>query len=265
MHTFLSNHPGTFFPARPQEIHYFAHEDNFRRGEAWYRSHFRAWKGERIIGQTSPLCLFAPRAARRIGDAIPDVKLIFVLRNPVDRAYSHYWHEVRLGRETLPFADALAAEPSRTASSWHQWRHFSYRARGRYAEQLHPFVETFGPSNILVLVSERVFGSPRAELGRCLDFLGLEPEEGIQLTHRNATLRPRSLLLQRAVGRLRDHWPPLGKVVDLVNLRPWRYPPLDRNLRSQLELDLPGEVAALRRLDIDASCWLERPPAPKAG
>ena len=144
LHNYLTQHPGVIAPLR-KEVHYF--DDNYRRGERWYRAHFGRAGGPGINLDSSPYYLFHPLAAQRAHQLLPDARLIVMLRDPVRRAYSHYWHERDKRRESLSFADALDAEPLRIArdaqrlaqgeiDSSPDHRRYSYLARGRYAEQL---------------------------------------------------------------------------------------------------------------------------------
>jgi hypothetical protein len=123
-----------------------------------------------------------PERAARL---LPEVKLIAVLRNPVDRALSHYQHEVRYGRESLSFAEAIEREPERLAGleerlrnepgsrSYGQYRLFSYLRRGQYIEHLRRWAEHFPRSQLLVLQSEWLFRDPAAATSAVQEFLGL--------------------------------------------------------------------------------------------
>ncbi len=162
---YLIQHPlvPRLFPAwNTKSAHYF--EEHWGRGEAWYRSHFPTERqrealakrhgGPVRVGEAAPLYMFHPLAAQRVAALMPTVKLIVLLRDPVERAYSH-WKERRThGIEPLDFAAALAAEPERTAgererliaepesfSEPYDW--YTYRARGRYLEHLEPWLERF--------------------------------------------------------------------------------------------------------------------------
>ncbi|MEV0157771.1 sulfotransferase domain-containing protein [Micromonospora sp. NPDC050686] len=194
---YLLEHPlvPRLFPAwNTKTSHYF--EDTFGRGEAWYRSHFptlrqrqaleRRHGGPTRVGEAAPLYMFHPLAPGRVAELLPAVKLIVLLRDPVQRAYSH-WKERRTeGVEPLGFAEALAAEEERTAgererlaadptyvSSAFDW--YSYRARGRYAEHLEPWLDRFDPAQLLLLPSETLYRQPAATYARVLDFLALPP------------------------------------------------------------------------------------------
>jgi len=194
---YLIQHPlvPRLFPAwNTKATHYF--EENWRRGEAWYRSHFptvrqRAALESRFggpvrVGEAAPLYMFHPLAAQRVAALMPSVRLVVLLRDPVERAYSH-WKERRThGVEPLDFAAALAAEEARTAGErdrlivepeYHSQRYdwYSYRARGRYLEHLEPWLERFDRSRFLFLPSEDLYRDARAAYRRTLEFLGLPP------------------------------------------------------------------------------------------
>ncbi len=110
-----------------------------------------------------------------------------LLRNPVDRAYSHFQHERSRGIETLSFENALEHEEERLAGEEDRIRedpnyesfnhqHFSYLARGRYIEQVETFFSLFPREQVLVLISEHLFSDPAAAHAESLRFLGLSPQ-----------------------------------------------------------------------------------------
>jgi sulfotransferase family protein len=122
----------------------------------------------------------------RVAEHLPRAKLIALLRDPVERAYSHYQHEVARGFETLSFEEAIEAEPARLAGEVERMaaeplynsfahQHHSYLARGCYAEQLARWRALFPPEQLLVLSSERFFREPERSFARVLDFLELPP------------------------------------------------------------------------------------------
>jgi len=274
LHHLLGSHPGIFFPASPQEIHFFDLDENYRRGLGWYAGLFRGWRGEPVVGQTSPLYLYEPRAAVRMRAARLDARFVFILRNPVDRAYSHYWHEVKYGWETLAFADAIEREPARLEQGAEARRHYSYLDRGRYHAQLERFFRHFPRERTLVVLHDDLQRSPDDVARRCAAFLGL-PTEGWSPTQnrsipRNAARRPRVPALQRMTRRFRRSAGPLARLVDRVNLRDVRYPPMDPVLRSELiRLFEPERRALEALLGIDLSEWrgepVERTDVARAG
>src|SRR6187551_3563074 len=111
LYAYLRWHPGIAGPSW-KEVCFF--DRHWWRGEAWYRGQFPLRAGERLVGEASPSYLFHPLAPERARSLVPGAKLVALLRDPVDRAYSQYQHEVALGREPLSFEDALAAEEERT-------------------------------------------------------------------------------------------------------------------------------------------------------
>ncbi len=177
LYSYLARHPKVA-PASVKEVHYFSFF--YERGSSWYESNFPRSRGlrGRISGESSPYYLFHPHVPERVLAVCPDVKLIALLREPVARAYSHYRHECRLGEESLSFEDAIAKENERFAGDpfldgSHQ--HFSYAARGRYAEQLENWYQHFPREQMLILRSEDLFNDPERVCAETLGFLGLRP------------------------------------------------------------------------------------------
>jgi hypothetical protein len=190
LYQFLAQHPRVK-PAFVKEIHYF--DLNFRKGTNWYRSHFPLQiRNTRtfITGEASPYYLFHPHAARRASMVVPEAKLIVLLRNPVDRAFSHYQHQVKRvtgdARETLTFEGAIETEERvvpAEASKMLQDEHYtsrshrtrSYLSRGRYLDQLQLWSSFFPRRRMLVLKSEDLFDDTTNSLERVLDFLSIPP------------------------------------------------------------------------------------------
>ena len=188
-------HPGVAAPSH-KEIHYFDLQSF--RGRRWYRSHFPPVSSSRgrITGEASPYYLFHPAVPARVAEALPDVHLVAVLRDPVARAYSQYQLSIRDGHETLGFEDALRAEPERLAGEddrlladgayrSHAHRHHSYAARGAYAEQLLRWHGHLPKERLLVVSSEELVADPAGTAGAVLEFLGLDTEAVPPLPVRN--------------------------------------------------------------------------------
>jgi Sulfotransferase domain len=192
LHRYLVQHPGVGTMLRTKGVHFF--DTGYGRGMSWYASRFPTrlaawWVARRHglelrTGEASPYYLFHPHVPRRVAEHLPRVKLIALLRDPVQRAYSHYQHEVARGFETLSFEEAVEAEPARLAGEterllaeplYHSFahQHHSYLARGCYAEQLDRWRPLFGDGQLLVLSSERFFADPERTFRRVLDFLEL--------------------------------------------------------------------------------------------
>lgn len=181
----LTQHPQAR-PATTKEVHYF--DVHFAKGIDWYASHFPASTGRDgqkvLAGEASPYYLYHPHAARRTAQALPDVRLIVLLRDPVDRAYSDYNHKVREGREPLGFEEAVAAEEKRLAGEREKmladegyqsvnYRRYSYLSRGIYADQIEEWNRYFARDQMLVFKSEDFFADPLRTLAASLEFLEL--------------------------------------------------------------------------------------------
>jgi hypothetical protein len=185
MFQYLAQHPRVNPPFR-KEIKFF--DIHYPKGLMWYRAHyplFAKMTDGALTGEATPYYIFHPLAAQRLAETLPNVKLIFMLRNPVDRAYSHYSHINRVGREPLSFEDAIEAESDRLAGeaekimadpnySTFTHVHYSYLTRGRYIEQLPRWLERFPRDRMLILASEDLSREPAAAFQRALDFLGLD-------------------------------------------------------------------------------------------
>jgi hypothetical protein len=180
----LARHPGVAAPL-VKEVHYF--DLNWHHRRAWYWRHFpRAASARgRVTMEASPGYLVHPEAAARAHRVIPEARIAVLLRHPVERAISHYFHERLLGRERRDLEEALESEASDTAPSaalrvrggrlLPRYYHEAYVACGRYADQLRPWFETFGRDRVLVLFTEEFFNHPRAVVDRVCAFAELPP------------------------------------------------------------------------------------------
>ena len=262
LHWRLKEHPEIFIPDWPQEIHFFDDEKNFARGLGWYETLFEGYDGQRAVGQTSPLYLYHPAVPERIERAVPNARFLFILRNPTERAYAHYWHSVKKGYEPLDFAAALEAEPERVRRGGRQRRDHSYVDRGRYARQLARFIDRFGRERVHVLLQDRLRSDPDAVERACAEFLGVDPGAfpPRREAARNPSQVPRLRFVQRAVGPWRRALPRVAAVVDRLNLRTAPYPPLPAAQREQLEGIFEPEIRQLEELlGIDLAVWRGSP------
>ena len=190
LYRYLIQHP-CVAPARKKELHFFDYD--FRKGRLSYRACFSpVWsrwfalsRGRQFAtGEATPYYMFHPHVPRRILQTVPQVRLIALLRNPVDRAYSHYQSQFRRGREKLPFAEAIQKETERLRdetelmlvdehyrSTVHQRK--SYLSRGVYVDALKAWLSLFPRQQLLVLKSENFFADTSGTLERVLNFLKL--------------------------------------------------------------------------------------------
>jgi hypothetical protein len=161
LHVQLSRQPGLFM-SQPKEPNFFSDDDQFARGLDWYGALFESAGDDALCGESSThytkLPTF-PHAVDRIASTFPRVKLIYVMRHPVDRLISQYVHELTTGRITMGILEALETHPEL----------IDY---GRYSLQLQPYLETFGPESVLPVFFSRLVEHSQDELERICRFIG---------------------------------------------------------------------------------------------
>jgi hypothetical protein len=189
LYNYLLRHPAVA-PATKRSIKFFDHGPNWAKGGTWYRAHFPfAWKrtapaGRPLVGECTPSYLVHPLGPRRVHETAPETRLIVLLRNPVDRAYSAYHHQHRKGRESLSFEAALARERERVGNEYRRlstdrrfvaqdYRHYSYVGWGCYVEHLEPWLQTFKREQIHIALTEDLAGDSAGTLAQVHAFLGL--------------------------------------------------------------------------------------------
>jgi hypothetical protein len=255
LHRYLSQHPGIYLPAYG-EPSFFAHEGGSRSftgpgdGDWTFVSHiddyealFREATSQQLRGEISPRYLFFEQAPRRIHSYVPHVRLLAILRQPVDRAYSHFLMNRSRGCESeSDFAAAIALEQKRWAKGW-GWD-WCYAGAGRYHQQLLRYYELFPPEQIQVFLYED-WEQTDEFYATMFDFLGVDADfRPAMATRERIASAPRSHSVQRllrhdgsvaAVARrvLPDSWltRAKGRVTDMNRTGP---PSLDPELRSAL-------------------------------
>jgi hypothetical protein len=170
-----------------------------------------------VAFEGSPYYMFHPLAPSRIHRDLPGVRLLVLVRDPVERAYSQHAHQVGLGLETEPFERALELEDGRLEGeaerivaepsyiSRNHWL-YAYRTRGHYADQLEHLESIFGHERILVIDSGDFFTDPGPAYDQVLEFLGLPHHGRPAFTRQNA--RPRSPMPEALRARLEEHYRP---------------------------------------------------------
>ena len=177
----LEQHPQVWLPPK-KELHYFSL--HYARGAQWYSDCFTEAKAKQCCGEITPYYIFHPQAPQRIADLLPDARLIVLLRDPVERCLSQYFHSCRLGLESLGLEDALASEVDRllgadlmlapAAATHRSHQEHSYLARSRYEHQLARYQQRFPFEQILVLRSEDLFEQGLHVWERVQHFLQLD-------------------------------------------------------------------------------------------
>lgn len=223
MFRILEHHPEVFVP-RVKEPCYFAFagynepfcgpgDDARVRSEAEYLALFEQAPDAKMAGEASPLYLWHPDAPARIRASVPNARLIAVLRNPADRAFSHYVHHKMAGRETEPtFEDALAKEAERKSARWSPF--WYYKEVGFYGEQIERYLGLFPRQQLFCCLFEEFTEDPQSVLARLTGFLGFdEPIEDLQsAVGKNPSGQPRSKRLHEYLSkpsRLKETLKPL--------------------------------------------------------
>lgn len=164
LHNYLKMHPDIFM-SEPKELWFFVEEKNWGKGEQWYLNHFRDAGEASIIGESSadytmyPLYKGVPE---RLHVFNPDSKLIYLMRDPVERAVSHYWYDVRIGLEKRPITKAVYSEP--------KYVHLS-----NYAMQLKLYFQLFKREQLYIETFEKMVADPGSVVNDIIVWLGLDP------------------------------------------------------------------------------------------
>jgi hypothetical protein len=187
----LRAHPGVFLPDR-KELHHFDRDD--AGGDAGYAAWFADAPAGAVRGEFTPSYMTREGVPERIAAALPGVKILIILRDPMERAWSHYWYRVRQGAERRAFLRAVRDESDdRRPDAW-RW---AYRGWSRYADPVGRCLDVFGEGRVRVVFSEELLADPAVVLDGIAGFLGLDaarftveraPESNAMVTPRLRTL-----------------------------------------------------------------------------
>jgi len=190
LYDFITRHPG-ILPSKTKEIHYF--ERHYLWGKNWYASNFPLLLDKKnleiklqhrvLTGEATPNYMIHPLIPKRIKNLIPTVKLIAILRNPIDRTFSHYQQAIKKNQENLSFEDAIKIEEKRLDSEkekifdpkykpYHYMYH-TYLHRGHYAELLENWYKEFPKDQILIVDSDKLKKNPKTVTNEIFTFLNL--------------------------------------------------------------------------------------------
>ena len=283
LYEYMRQHPQIFFPElkepmyfafQPQELCFKGPGDEAgmnRKAVAdleAYQTLFKKVKGETRIGEASANYLYHACVAKNIRASLPEAKLICILRNPVERAYSSYLYTLRDGRETEEsFESALAKEDQRIAENWCDIWH--YQRGGFYYQQLHRFYQVFPYKQIKVILQEDLKSNPQRVLSGLFEFLGVDSQfqADVDVAY-NQGGKPRNRLLNRVLtrpSRIKQFLRPLTPRVLLcayitMKHRNLSRPELSHETHRQLLEAYRGDIENLQQLlSRDLSHWLNCP------
>lgn len=182
---------GVVARSKQKEIYFFNNSENYAKGMSWYKAHFPLFSGISNCDATANT-FESPESPARVKECFPEAKIIVLLRNPVDRAFSHYRMAASRSIEPLSFDRALELEDARMAfgeetGKGHNYvyQRMGYRSKGRYADLLKRWMHAFPPEQLLVIQSEQLFASPESKGKEVLRFLGASEEIKIPLNQEN--------------------------------------------------------------------------------
>jgi hypothetical protein len=248
----LATHPDVFIPSAKEAHHYGSVTDDEVGGDA-YRKFFRDWNGQRLVGEATPNYLHNPASQRQISAGIPDLHAIVILRNPIDRAYSAYWHTVRTGSAPGSFEDTLAADEAAMASG--DMSAPLLVDRGRYAIQIRRYLEAgLDRSRLHIIIFEELLADPGGVLDGVQQFLGIEPMR-LELPTANVAQASR---LPKPMGRLLEKVARRSTAARSISNRllyEFEPPPMRPETRARLVEEFAGDNEDLAQLlgwDLDS-------------
>ena len=250
----LRQHPDVYIPAF-KEPHFFDIPENYNNGIEWYEKNYFRKADKRIIADFTPSYFFEKEAPKRIfKDIGSEIKFVVLLRNPVDRAYSHYLHSVRDDHENLSFEESLKQENERLDryeknGDYLSYLRNSYFNQGLYGDMLERYLEYFTLDNFLFINFEEEFLQERkATIQKILEFLSIEVEEELQTNLRsNPASKEKSKFLKKLMKK-RGWWRKVLKFlispvqvrqiiknrIQRANIKEYKIEELSEELKSKL-------------------------------
>ena len=214
LHYYLQQHPDIYLPAK-KELHYFAWEHMVRfsygpgdrdilahvcQTREEYELVYSDISGQSAVGEVSPSYLYFAEVSDQIKEELNNPKIIIVLRNPIEKAFSQYMHLVRDNREVLQFFDALMAEKERIAQGWAAiWR---YAESSLYSYRIQKYLDVFGERNVRIFLYDDLARSPELLMRELLEFIEVDPQHPIDLSKaQNRSGKPRSRFVANLLTR----------------------------------------------------------------
>lgn len=242
--SWLAAHPQVFV-APQKEVRYFNHPFHFWLGEEWYREQFVGHDGEPVVVDATPM-VSNEVAMRHLADALPDPRLLLLLRDPADRTWSHYWHLRQIGNERRRFQravrDEIADPPGARGDPPRD-----YLQRSRYGEHLALLDELFDRSAVAVLLFDDLRDRPAELFTSVCRFLGIDADARPAALGRVENPRPRSPVVHQLLRRTRDRLPP--RVVGWLERRttgaPKPYPSMPEDVRRFLVHLFADDITAV--------------------
>lgn len=240
LNSYLRAHPDIAVSSS-KEVHFF--DSNWERGLDWYLEQFPDSDDALAVGEATPNYMFRPHALDRLAATLPDVKLVVMLRNPADRAYSHYWHDRTRGKTDGEFGDVVARE-----LAGEDIGPAAYIDRGRYRWQIEEILKRFPAAALHVQAFEDMKSDPGRVYGEICGFIGVDPSFRPERLGApvNAYTEFRSLRVRDWARRLPKK---AQNVVARLNRREAAgYPPMNPSVRDKLNAEFAAANAGLSEL-----------------
>ena len=245
LYQYVGHHPDVFM-SNPKELHFFSRPG--KHDVDWYSGHFTSAAGMRAIGEASASYTTYPDSEgvpERMASVIPEARLIYLVRHPIERMRSHYLHRLGAGKESAPIERALIEDPI-------------YLRTSCYAEQIERFLEHYPRDQVMIVESERMRADRESTLHRILEFLGVDatsmpavPDREYYQTSEKRVPRPLAQTLRRKqhartlVKHLPDPVAGWGRRLALHRM-PEERGQIPPDVRRRLEDSLRGDVRRLR-------------------
>ncbi|WP_345969905.1 sulfotransferase domain-containing protein [Sulfurimonas sp. HSL1-6] len=257
LYHYLSEHPEVFM-SEPKEVNFFSKEeieaqglyyDDFKAGNlAKYEALFEDAGTAKAIGEGSVSYLFYPKTPQKLHDAIPDAKIIILLRDPVERGYSHYLMDYRLGLVSQPYEEVV----HQTGNHKHKKLYYQqYVALGLYYEQVKRYLDLFGLNQVKIYFQEDLRKDTEGVIQDLYKFLKIETNTQLDLAREhNAFSMPKNALIHRLYSSrnirktLSALLPDAVKEIVMNRL-------FERKKKPQLDPELRNELVAIYRPDIE--------------
>ncbi|WP_022793415.1 sulfotransferase family protein [Marinococcus halotolerans] len=219
LHHYLSQHSDILM-SNPKETHFFEVESDEKSYDYYIKKYFKNWNGEKAVGEATPSYLYVPFVPKKIHQFNPEMKLIIILRNPTQRAFSAWWMHRQKGRENLSFKSAIENNFNRInkentfvgEKGKENWKnnfealkqnkilYRTYIDMGYYSEQLLNYMHYFEKNQMHIILLEDLISDPEKELREIFEFLGVDKNEKIDVNKKNESLSRSAFPIYRLVG-----------------------------------------------------------------
>lgn len=238
----------------PGEINYFDNDINYRKGHSWYLNQFPSKDYSKFWGEKTATYHFDEKVPQRIYQLNPAVKLIWIFRNPIERAYSNYWHRIKYGLEQDSFLDAIDRELKGTQND--KWG--LYLKRSLYIDQIKLFDRFFSNDQMLFLVFEHFVSDVAQYLKEVLRFICSENNDPIipPRKSKNLTYIPGSRRTLHLSRKLLGPGLAFKIIRKLLEKRTPGYPELDHYTRERLQSYFGDSIEELETYThLNLSLW----------